>query len=702
MAKNKFNNAIGPEIRKKKNIENTGFKITATLLMFSGFLLVPQIAVQFIAYSFNYSPALGNPLFGKIYSPFKLSEWSIYQNQYPKVFEDAYTFGFIGLVPIILILIAYKASLSLKLKGNEFLHGSAHWADREDIVRAGLLPREFSLSDKLKAALHLTPPLPVVSEQEGVFVGAWTDPKTKKTHYLRHNGPEHVLCVAPTRSGKGVGLVNPTLLTWKQSCFVTDLKGELWALTAGWRKEYAHNKCIKFEPALARRKISKEGEAPEYNTARWNPLDEIRSEGSKEYFYDPHTKEIKTRICAGENEIADVQNIATLIVDPDGKGLEDHWAKTAFALLVGCIIHLKLNIPEACNMYTLDLMLAGEIDTRKLRDKRRMNGGHISENDYERTDVANLWADMQRGIDLNGQPYAARKAVITAGSDMHDRPDEEAGSVLSTAKSFLALYRDPIVAANTSKSDFKIKQLMNLSDPVSLYVVTQPTDKSRLVPLVRLLVNLVIRLLADKMEFAGGRSVKGYAHRLLLMLDEFPSLGKLDIIQESLAFVAGYGLKCYLITQDMSQIFAKYGKDESISSNCHVSNFYAPLRVETAEIMSKKVGTTTIVKESASIQGSGLKASKTRSIQETGRALLTPDECMQLPSPVKDAYGNIVKPGDMLIFVAGFPPIYGVQPLYFQNPVLLDRAKIPCPSGSDVLIDEMSGLSSDELTEGKV
>jgi type IV secretion system protein VirD4 len=70
-----------------------------------------------------------------------------------------------------------------------------------------------------------------------------------KIHYLRHAGPERVLCYAPTRSGKGVGLIVPTLLSWKQSVFVTDLKGELYELTAGWRHEYGHNKILRFEPA---------------------------------------------------------------------------------------------------------------------------------------------------------------------------------------------------------------------------------------------------------------------------------------------------------------------------------------------------------------------------------------------------------------------------------------------------------------------
>ena len=91
---------------------------------------------------------------------------------------------------------------------------------------------------------------------------------------------------------------------------------------------------------------------------------------------------------------------------------------------------------------------------------------------------------------------------------------------------------------------------------------------------MRIVVNMIVRLLADKMEFENGRPKPAYKHKLLAMIDEFPALGKLEILQESLAFVAGYGIKCYLISQDINQLKSRetgYGLDETITSNCHVS-----------------------------------------------------------------------------------------------------------------------------------
>ena len=80
----------------------------------------------------------------------------------------------------------------------------------------------------------------------------------------------------------------------------------------------------------------------------------------------------------------------------------------------------------------------------------------------------------------------------------------------------------------------------------------EPVDKQRLQPLVRVLVNMIVRLSATGLSFEGGMPKPNFSHRLLLMLDEFPSLGKLDILQESLAFLPGYGIKAYLIAQDIN------------------------------------------------------------------------------------------------------------------------------------------------------
>ena len=254
---------------------------------------------------------------------------------------------------------------------------------------------------------------------------------------------------------------------------------------------------------------------------------------------------------------------------------------------------------------------------------------------------------------------------------MLNKADNERSGVLSTAMSFLTLYRDPIVAANTAVSDFRIADLMAADKPVSLYLVVPPSDKDRLKPLIRLIVNQTVRTLARRAtpnHLADGR-------RLLLMIDEFPSLGRLDVLQEALAFIAGYGIKACLICQDLSQLHAAYGRDEAIMANCNVRVAFSPNRIETAEVLSKMAGQATVGNPTRSYSGSRLGMPMHVSVaeQEVARPLLTADEAMRLPAD------------DAIVFVAGHAPIYGRKIRFYQDATFAQRASVAPPSERQTL-----------------
>ncbi|MEG6502662.1 MULTISPECIES: type IV secretory system conjugative DNA transfer family protein [unclassified Desulfovibrio] len=264
---------------------------------------------------------------------------------------------------------------------------------------------------------------------------------------------------------------------------------------------------------------------------------------------------------------------------------------------------------------------------------------------------------------------------------MTNKAENEASGVVSTALTNLALYRDPVVALNTGHCDFRIDDLMNHEKPVNLYLVISPADIDRMRPLLRLMVDMIVRRICAKMEFADGSSKASYKHRLLLLLDEFTSLGKLPIMEKALAYIAGYGGKVYIIVQDITQLNAVYGKENALMANCHVRIAYAPNTIETAKTLSDMTGKTTVVEEKVSLSGSRTGHMKNASVNvtETARPLLTPDECMRLPGPEKDSQGRVIKPSDMLVFTAGQSPIYGRQILYFFDPVFSSRSKVPVP-----------------------
>lgn len=168
------------------------------------------------------------------------------------------------------------------------------------------------------------------------------------------------------------------------------------------------------------------------------------------------------------------------------------------------------------------------------------------------------------------------------------------------------------------------------------------------------------------------------------MLDEFPSYGRLDVFQEALSYIAGYGIKAYLIMQDISQLIASYGQNESIISNCHIRVAYAPNKYETAEWLSKMTGQSTVIEEDISTSGgrfAAILSNVTRNFRATGRPLATPDEIMRLVAPLKSDDGKkILTPGEVLVFVAGHAPIKGTQSLYFRDPTFSARARIAPPA----------------------
>ena len=545
------------------------------LTVFAIVLVTTWGATEWVAWRLAFQPELGQPWFRLFGFPFYLPPsffwwWYGFDAYAPSIFvEGAYiaaSGGFIS-IAVAIGMSVWRAREAKKVE----TYGSARWAERQEVQAAGLLGAD------------------------GVVLGRY------ERDYLRHDGPEHVLCFAPTRSGKGVGLVVPSLLTWPGSAIVHDIKGENWTLTAGFRAK--HGRVLLFDPTNAR-------------SSAYNPLLEVRR---------------------GEWEVRDVQNIADILVDPEGS-LEkrNHWEKTSHALLVGAILHV-LYAEE-------DKTLAGV--AAFLSDPKRP--------------IESTLAAMMKTAHLG--EAGPHPVIASAARELLNKSDNERSGVLSTAMSFLGLYRDPVVAEVTRRCDWRITDIVGGKHPTTLYLIVPPSDINRTKPLIRLILNQVGRRLTEDLQAKAGR------HRLLLMLDEFPALGRLDFFESALAFMAGYGLKSFLIAQSLNQIEKAYGANNSILDNCHVRVSCATNDERTAKRVSDALGTATEMKAMRNYAGHRLSpwlGHLMVSRSETARQLLTPGEIMQLP------------PTDEIVMVAGTPPIRAKKARYYEDARFKERILPP-------------------------
>ena len=556
--------------------------MSATKILWGQILIVSAIvlattwgATEWVAWRLAFQPELGTPWFRLFGFPFYLPPaffwwWYGFDAYAPSIFIEgawiAASGGFIS-VAVAIGMSVWRAREAKKVE----TYGSARWAEAEEVRAAGLLG------------------------PDGVVLGRYD------RNYLRHDGPEHVLCFAPTRSGKGVGLVVPSLLTWPGSAIVHDIKGENWQLTAGFRAR--HGRVLLFDPTNPK-------------SSAYNPLLEVRR---------------------GEWEVRDVQNIADILVDPEGS-LEkrNHWEKTSHALLVGAILHVLYAEEEKT--------LAGV-------------AGFLS--DPKRPIESTLSAMMKTAHLGEAGPHPV---IASAARELLNKSDNERSGVLSTAMSFLGLYRDPVVAEVTRRCDWRITDIVTARHPTTLYLVVPPSDINRTKPLIRLILNQVGRRLTEDLHAKAGR------HRLLLMLDEFPALGRLDFFESALAFMAGYGLKSFLIAQSLNQIEKAYGANNSILDNCHVRVSFATNDERTAKRVSDALGTATEMKAMRNYAGHRLSpwlGHLMVSRSETARQLLTPGEIMQLP------------PSDEIVMVAGTPPIRAKKARYYEDARFKERILPP-------------------------
>jgi type IV secretion system protein VirD4 len=427
----------------------------------------------------------------------------------------------------------------------------------------------------------------------------------------------HALVYAPSGTGKSSCLVIPTLLRWRGSLLAFDIKGELWEKTAGYR--HSQGQCaIRFDPTL------KQG------SASYNPL---------------------LAIPRSEEDVAFAQDVADILVNPEGKetsGGERFFEDSARALLTGVILHVLYTESRPSLGSCLRLLSSSEPAETWKAMKAAVHDPAESRG----------WVDRATGNGTATHPTVASAASRLLGMDFRT-----ATGVQATAQSKLVLFEDPLVCANTAGSDFRGEDLIAGERPVSVYLTVAPSDLDRMRPLLRIVLNQITRQLT--------KEARQDRREVLLMLDEFTALGKLDFMHRGIGFFRGYRVRVFLSIQSLEQLFQIYGQHQSIGANCGVQIAYGANDVATAKLLSEMTGRRTVEYRRQSRNGGFFGGRRSESEAEAGRPLLSADEVRRLPE------------GEALVYVAGCAPIRGARVPYWRDRELERRAGVPAPARSD-------------------
>jgi Type IV secretory pathway, VirD4 components len=416
------------------------------------------------------------------------------------------------------------------------LHGDARFASAADLARHGLFKR--------------TP--------DSLVVGRFG------RRLVRLSGQQFAILAAPTRSGKGVGVVIPNLLEYQQSVVVLDIKQENFNLTSGWRASQGQEVFL-FNPF-----------AEDRRTHRWNPLSYVSD--------DPAFR------------VSDLMAIATMLY-PDGADEQKFWVGQARNAFMAFALYLFEN-----------------------HDDERAIGfpgsGAPTLGGIHRLSTAD-GSDLRKYLQqLSSRPFLSAGAR-SAFASLLSQADETFASIMGTFKEPLNPWINPVLNAATSADDFRLTDLRRKR--MTIYVGIQPNKLAEARLIINLFFSQVINLNTRELPQANPE----LRHQVLLLMDEFTAIGRVDIIASAVAYMAGYNIRLLPIIQSMAQLDATYGKDVSrtIITNHALQILYAPREQQDANDYSDMLGYTTVRRKNVT---RGRETSY--SYSEERRALMLPQE----------------------------------------------------------------------------
>ena len=464
------------------------------------------------------------------------------------------------------------------------IHGDARFANSSDLGKASFFkPTETSI---------------VVGKKDGKL--------------LHFSGQQFAILAAPTRSGKGVGIVIPNLLSYQGSMVVLDIKQENFELTSGYRQKELKQDIFLFNPF-----------AEDGRTHRWNPLSYVSSH--------PH------------HRVSDLSSIAAMLY-PDVTADQKFWVAQARNAFLAFTLFLFDTREYERSMFSIPTQQQTKCTLGAVFRLSSGNGTELKAYFHE----------------LSQKSYLS-ESCKTAFAGLLSQAEETFSSILGTFKEPLNPWINPIVDMATSEDDFLLTDVRKKKMTIYIGILPNKLAESRLI--VNLLFSQLINLNTKELP----QNNPDLKHQCLLLMDEFTSIGKVDIIATAVSYMAGYNIRLLPIIQSMAQLDATYGKEQArtLITNHALQIIYAPREQQDANDYSDMLGYTTVRKESIS---RGREVS--RSENEERRALMLPQELKAMGSEQE------------VFLFEGLPhPVKCDKIRYYQDKnftrKLLDKAAVP-------------------------
>jgi len=554
-----------------------------------------------------------------LYNPFLIFYWLLAYYKQTAIHPYLYSaIKITGFVSVIAIVFYFLIEFIIVKNGLQNIFGTARWATEKDLKKAGVLQSKggMVLGQIAKAKVYAAYDM----EKDSVILHL-----KKSAQKIIQSGIYNTVLSAPTRSGKGVSCVIPTLLSYPGSMIVLDFKGENFNYTSGFRSKFG-------------------------KVYRWEPT------GDKGHHFNPMME-----IRPGEDAFSDANLIADILTTPaegaSANASSEHFRTGAKDFLTSLILHC----------------LCSDWKDKSLPGCRKF----LSQGDPADPNNKKYLYDLMINSDHGDE--IIHQAVVEGATAQRNRPDDEGGSMLSTVNNALAVFADPKIARNTWNSEFYIDEFAETKTPITLYLTIQYNDVQRIAPLIRMFVTLFARRFTSGETSATSRK---FEVPLLFVLDEFDKLGRMDELEMNMGIHNGFGIHYFLIFQSLNQLNKIYTKDHSFLAHCRNNIIYAPGsgEYESAELISKILGKESISRATISYSGGKSQVgygSKSLSSQENERNLMNADEIMKLPLD------------QFILLCQGYPPYIGKKNVYYEDPIFDSRitkdpkTKKPVPAFKD-------------------